>query len=228
MFRASHFLIGIFCLVLSPSSFADDHNEKPVYYIYLAGPEVFLPEPIKAGDDKKATIKRLNKHHKWPFTLVGLYPMDNDIANFAHDRKTGLAIYRANIELMDKADYITANMVRFRGPSMDVGTAFEMGYMRGLKKPVFAYYDALPFYGKDEAPGRYQERVATHYHVHKDDAYTDIHGQSIERFDMADNLMMIGALDDTDTTIQSTFEEAIKGVAQHIMAKNKVYQRRER
>ena len=112
-----------------------DASSKPVYKIYLAGPEVFLPDPIGAGVAKKAIINDLNESHDWPFTLVGLYPMDNEIEDFAPNFKTGMRIYHANIDLMNKADYITANMVRFRGPSMDVGTAFEMGYMRGLNKP---------------------------------------------------------------------------------------------
>ena len=53
--------------------------EKPVYYVYLAGPEVFLPDPVKAGEDKKKLIESLNAAHDWPFRLVGLYPMDNEI-----------------------------------------------------------------------------------------------------------------------------------------------------
>ena len=41
--------------------------DKPVYYVYLAGPEVFLPEPVKAGKDKKELIERLNASNDWPF-----------------------------------------------------------------------------------------------------------------------------------------------------------------
>ena len=83
--------------------------------------------------------------------------------NSSPDRDTGLRIYRANIAMMDKAHFIAANVVRFRGPGMDAGTAFEMGYMRGAGKPVFGYYDAKPFYGKSEAPGLYANKVASHY-----------------------------------------------------------------
>ena len=71
----------------------------PVYYIYLAGPEVFLPDPVKAGADKTALIARLNDERDWPFRLVGLYPLDPDIPDFKPDRDTGLRIYRANIAL---------------------------------------------------------------------------------------------------------------------------------
>lgn len=192
----------------------------PIYRVYLAGPEVFLPEPVAAGEHKKALIERLNKSQNWPFRLQGLYPMDNEIPDFAPNYTTGLAIYAANIELMDRADFITANMVRFRGPSMDVGTAFEMGYMAGLAKPVFAYYDAEPFYGSRETPGMYKDRVLKHYPV-VDSGATDVHGQSIEDFQMADNLMMIGALQTGAGTIAYSFEAAILQIAEHILSQQR-------
>lgn len=186
---------------------------KPKYYIYLAGPEVFLPDPIAAGVAKKQIITDLNTKHQWPFTLHGLYPMDNEFENFAPDKATGLKIYHANIALMEKAHFVTANMVRFRGPSMDVGTAFEMGYMRGLNKPVFAYYDAEPFYGKPEAPGIYSDRVGKFYPLAKGKSGVDIDGQSIENFNMEDNLMMIGALDSKTNEIAPSFENAVLEIA---------------
>ena len=192
---------------------------ESTYYIYLAGPEVFLPDPVAAGAAKKATIVRLNEQNDWPFTLVGLYPMDNEIEDFAHDKKTGIKIYHANIGLMKKADFITANMVRFRGPSMDVGTAFEMGYMAGLNKPVFAYYDAKPFYGASETPGLYAERVAKLYPVSKDKLGFDVHGQSIENFNMEDNLMMIGSLETGENKISDSFETAVLKIAELIKTK---------
>ena len=124
-------------------------RRPPAYLVHLAGPEVFLPNAQEAGEEeeKKRMIERLNASGNWPFKLVGLNALDNEIADFAPNRETGLAIGRANIAMMDLADVVVANMVRFRGPGMDGGTAFEMGYMRGFGKPVFAYYDAVPCYG---------------------------------------------------------------------------------
>ncbi|GGZ97450.1 hypothetical protein GCM10008090_02170 [Arenicella chitinivorans] len=218
-----YFTLTFFAALLTATAQAKNipDDAKPTYYIYLAGPEVFLPDPIQAGVDKKQTIERLNKEHNWPFTLVGLYPMDNEIDDFAPDFKTGMKIYHANIDLMNKAHFITANMVRFRGPSMDVGTAFEMGYMAGLNKPVFAYYDAKPFYGKNEAPGIYAERVARHYPVDADNPGKDAHGQSIEDFQMADNLMMIGALESGRGEIANSFEAAVLQIAQTLQSQLK-------
>ena len=216
---AVFFISLILQACVSTKSVVNNNVETPNYYIYLAGPEVFLPDPVGAGAAKKATINRLNDENNWPFKLVGLYPIDNEIENFAHDFATGIAIYHANIDLMDKADFITANMVRFRGPSMDVGTAFEMGYMAGLEKPVLAYYDTQPFYQTTEKPGLYNERVAKFYPLSKDKSGHDIHGQSIENFQMADNLMMIGSLETGEGKISNSFEAAVLKIAELILAK---------
>lgn len=188
---------------------------RPAYFVYLAGPEVFLPNAPEAGEEKKRVIERLNASQNWPFKLVGLYPLDNEIPDFAPNRETGLAIYRANIAMMDLADAVVANMVRFRGPGMDGGTAFEMGYMRGLGKPVFGYYDAAPFYGESEPLSLYADKVRRFHGQDPDDASVDVDGLLIESFGMADNLMMIGALDDGGTALQESFEQALLRAAEH-------------
>ena len=190
---------------------------KPVHYVYLAGPEVFLPEPIAAGVEKKARIAAMSRAADWPFELAGLYPLDNQIPEFRADFDTGLRIYRANIDLMNRAYAVAANMVRFRGPSMDVGTAFEMGYMLGLGKPVFAYYDAAPFYGREEVPGMYVDRVGTHCSVSEHDPRVDADGLTVDDFGMADNLMMIGALESGAGAIAESFDRAIEQIAASLL-----------
>ena len=182
-------------------------EETPTYYVYLA---------VQAGEVRKRQIDQINATQGWPFRLVGLHPLDNEIPDFKPDRDTALRIYRANIAMMDRADAIVANMVRFRGPGMDGGTAFEMGYMRGLGKPVFAYYDAKPFYGVSESAGLYADKVAQHVGHDPDNPAVDVDGLLIEDFGMADNLMMIGALDDAGTTLQASFAEAVLRIAEHL------------
>ena len=199
---------------------ADTDTAKPVYHVYLAGPEVFLPEPIAAGVEKKARIAAISRAAGWPFELAGLYPLDNEIPDFRPDFETGTRIYRANIELMDRAYAVAANMVRFRGPSMDVGTAFEMGYMLGLGKPVFAYYDAAPFYGRDESPGKYVDRVRRFCPVSADDPRVDADGHAIDDFEMADNLMMIGALESGAGSIAGDFDRAVMQVAESLLKRD--------
>ena len=198
---------------------ADAGGGKRVFHVYLAGPEVFLPEPAAVGERKKARIAAISREACWPFELAGLYPLDNGIADLRGDFETGMRIFRANVDLMNRAHAVAANMVRFRGPSMDVGTAFEMGYVLGLGKPVFAYYDAAPFYGREESPGTYVDRVRRFCSVPAhDDCRVDADGLFVDDFGMADNLMMIGALESGAGSIAGSFDEAIMQIARYLRA----------
>ena len=176
--------------------------------LYLAGPDVFLPNPLEVARLKQAICQN--------YGFTGLFPFDVslDLANLLPVEQ-GLAIYRSNIALMNRCDLIVANMTPFRGPSMDVGTAFEMGYMAAQAKPVFGYSN----------DGRlYVERVVG-------EAGLDAHGLSIEAFEMADNLMLEGAIlesngglireqaaDSTYYTELSAFEAVVKLAAERLLA----------
>jgi nucleoside 2-deoxyribosyltransferase len=100
--------------------------------VYLAGPEVFLPDAKEVGARKVA----LCTSHG----LVGVFPLDNelDLSGQAAEQRAG-AIARGNENLMREADALIANLTPFRGPSMDCGTAFEVGFMQALGRPVFGY-----------------------------------------------------------------------------------------
>jgi nucleoside 2-deoxyribosyltransferase len=74
-------------------------------------------------------------------------------------------IHYANVELTDESDAICASMIRFRGPSMDVGTAFEIGYMAAQES--LRLLTMMPFYamyGSFETPGVYK---AEHAHTYE-------------------------------------------------------------
>ena len=146
--------------------------------IYLAGPDVFLPDAIAIGR-RKAEIC---SHHG----LVGLYPLDNVVDLSAAD--ASLAIFKANEAMMDAADAIIANLTPFRGPSADAGTVYELGYMAGRGKLCFAY---------SNDPASYRERVAQLYDVTETHGgpHVDPEGLTVEDFGWPDNLMMIHALD---------------------------------
>lgn len=201
---------------MSTSPAVSEPRQRPTYVVYLAGPEVFLPEALQAGREKKERLVERSRASAWPFRLEGLYPLDTELADFQNDRATALSIYRGNVRLIEQADAVLANMVRFRGPSMDVGTAFEMGLARGLGKPVFGYYDAAPFYGAPEAPAEYAARVAAFYGTPAH-AARDPHGHQIESFGLVDNLMLVGALDDTGYDVATSFDEAIDDIARHFL-----------
>src|SRR5262245_64983345 len=109
--------------------------------IYLAGPDVFLPDAFAIGQ-RKQDICRLHG-------VSGLYPLDNAVDLSAGD--ASLQIFRGLEAMMEASDAIIANLTPFRGPGADPGTVYEFGYMAGRGKLCLAYCN-------DPAP--YAERVA--------------------------------------------------------------------
>ena len=145
--------------------------------VYLAGPDVFLPDALEIGR-QKAEICR---HHG----LIGLYPLDNLVDRAAPD--ASLQIFKANEALMDRSDAIIANLTPFRGPGADAGTVYELGYMAALGKLCLGYSNDPAVYA--DRVQRFT-RVATH-----DGRLADADGLAVEDFGHNDNLMMIHALD---------------------------------
>lgn len=91
--------------------------------------------------------------------------------------------------------------------------------MRG-KGEMIADDDAVPFYGKSESPGLYADRVAMYYQLDPESSQVDIDGQTVESFEMADNLMMMGAIDDAGVgDIQPSFSAVVMRIAEHVLAR---------
>lgn len=147
--------------------------------LYLAGPDVFLPDAVSVGRRKVALCAA--------YGFEGLFPLDGNppLAN-APPRDAGLQIYRANVAQMRSADAIIANLTPFRGPSADVGTAFELGFFAGLHRPILAY-------SADTAS--FAERTRSLLGLAAG-AERDGDGYSIEPFGLPDNLMLAGAVCD--------------------------------
>jgi nucleoside 2-deoxyribosyltransferase len=146
--------------------------------IYLAGPDVFLPDAVEIGRRKADICARHG--------LTGLYPLDNAVDLSAGN--ASLAIFKGNEAMMDSADAIIANLTPFRGPGADAGTVYELGYMAGRGKICLAY---------SNDPTAYRDRVARIYDVttSADGRLVDPEGLTVEHFGWPDNLMMIHALD---------------------------------
>ena len=145
--------------------------------IYLAGPDVFLPDAVEIGR-RKAEICALHG-------LSGLYPLDNAIDLSARD--ASLTIFKGNEAMMDAADAIIANLTPFRGPGADPGTVYELGYMAGRGKLCLGY---------SNDPAAYVDRVRRFTTVNRRDGLLfDAAGLTVEDFGLNDNLMMMHALD---------------------------------
>ncbi|HJZ21217.1 MAG TPA: nucleoside 2-deoxyribosyltransferase [Bradyrhizobium sp.] len=145
--------------------------------IYLAGPDVFLPDAVEIGRRKAEICAR--------HSLSGIYPLDNMIDRAASD--VSLRIFKGNQAMMDEADAIIANLTPFRGPGADPGTVYELGYMAGRGKRCLGY---------SNDPGSYADRVRRFTSVSPGDVrLVDADGLTVEDFGLNDNLMMMHALD---------------------------------
>jgi nucleoside 2-deoxyribosyltransferase len=145
--------------------------------VYLAGPDVFLPDAVEFGRRKVDLCAR--------YGLTGLFPLDNEIDPGA--KHASLEIFRNNENLMKQADAIIANLTPFRGPGADTGTVYELGYMAAGGKLCLGY-------SNDPAP--YVDRVKRFVTVEPyGDHLIDAEKLIVENFGLADNLMMIHALD---------------------------------
>jgi len=173
--------------------------------IYLAGPEVFLPNAREIGEAKRRLCSERG--------ATGLFPLDEEVPDAGSLAARADAIFRKNVELMDGADAVIANMSPFRGIGMDGGTAFEMGYMHARGKLVLGYTNAAGSYlrraieagiarrhtsggvevaraaGVAEAEGVAEEEFAVQVIAFEDEV-----GLRIESFGLADNLMMVCAV----------------------------------
>lgn len=149
--------------------------------VYLAGPDVFYPDSTERAQTLKDICAK--------FKLQGVFPLDAglDLDAISDPVKKGVAIYDANLDLIDSCDAVLANMTPFRSVSMDIGTGFEMGYAEGAGKPVYAYTEDFSLYAS-----RCPED-----------------GLLVESFDMVDNLMVHACA----RGIYPSAEEAIKELA---------------
>jgi len=151
--------------------------------VYLAGPEVFLPNAREQLDRKIALTKAAG--------LIPVSPGDFVIPPQPTRRQFGHAISEIDEKMMDSADAIIANLTPYHGVSADVGTCYELGYMCAQGKLAYAYTNVA---------ADMKTRTVAHY---DGEVFTDANGRlrgrrtglSVEDVDMIDNLMMQGGIE---------------------------------
>ena len=153
--------------------------------IYLAGPEVFLPDAAAIGRRKQDICARHG--------LIGLFPLDADLARAA-DAALSRRIFQANTALMEDADAIIANLTPFRGPSADAGTVYELGYMLGLRRAAAKSRLCL---GYSNIGRSYLDKMGDRMDLRRDDtgSFWDAGNLQVEDFGLPDNLMIIHGLE---------------------------------
>ncbi len=154
---------------------------KPIR-VYLAGPEVFLSNAKEIGKNKKTLCI---KHG-----FEGVFPLDVEVdVKDKSSRETGLCISSVNENLIKSCEIVIANITPFRGPSADVGTAYEMGFGHALEKKVFAYTNvAAPF------TERTVKALSNQVNRGQNGKLRDSQGMFIEENGLTDNLMIDGCI----------------------------------
>ena len=153
--------------------------------IYLAGPDVFLPDALEVGRRKAALCES--------YGFEGLYPLDQEPSVEAD----AAAIFRANCDLMRRADIGLFNLSPFRGPSADAGTVFELGFLFAQSKPLYGYANNA---------ANYRSRVAQiegRPLLEQEGHFWSMDGCTVEDFGLSDNLMITRAIADSGGVILS-------------------------
>lgn len=149
--------------------------------VYLAGPEVFLPNAREILDEKIALTREAG--------FVPVSPGDLEIPRMPTPLTQGLEISRIDEQLMSSADAIIANLTPYRGIAADTGTVFELGFMSGRGKVAFAYTNVR---------ADFHTRIRDWYGAPLvEDATGRLRGPdglSVENFGMIDNLMLDGGV----------------------------------
>ncbi len=150
--------------------------------VYLAGPEVFLPNAKEVGEQKKALCRQ--------YGFEGVFPLDGEAQTDGKTPKeVGLCISAANESLIRTCDVVVANLTPFRGISADVGTAFEVGFAHALGKKVYAYTNIATPFTERTAKALNAEVTRT-----SDGKLRDANKMFIEENELADNLMLDGCV----------------------------------
>jgi nucleoside 2-deoxyribosyltransferase len=138
--------------------------------VYLAGPDVFLPNAVSHAAKKVEICRR--------FGLLGLPPLNEELeaANPALD--VWQSIYQKDVSMMERCDIIIANLTPFGGASADAGTLIEVGWFLGQGKPIFGYSNT-----SENFEARMRRQLGTEFS-----------NFGIEGFHLPDNLMIVGAV----------------------------------
>lgn len=150
--------------------------------VYLAGPEVFAPNAKELGAWKTEICTRYGLAGVFPSHVVNLDPAMPRPAQ-------GLHIFDVLERTMRACDGAIVNMTPFHGPSADVGTAYEMGFMTALRLPLFAYTNV---------PELLTERITAflggEVTRHPSGDLRSDDGMEVEEFGLVDNPMLDGCV----------------------------------
>jgi nucleoside 2-deoxyribosyltransferase len=166
--------------------------------IYLAGPEVFLPDSIRVLEEHKEICKK--------YGFIGLSPFDGEVTS-----ETGLErakkIFLENCKLIRASDIIVVNCNAFRGALVDDGSSFEIGYAHALGKKIYGYIQSRKI-----LPELVQLKIPTS--SHSSGYRVDNEGYLLnEDFGNSINLMLeFAIIESGGVLVEGEFEDAVRVV----------------
>ena len=172
-------------------------QQKPK--LYLAGPEVFLPNATEMAEKQRQLCEK--------YGFISLHPMDNNINLSDQSMQTAVQIYRSDVSQIRECNIVVANCNAFRGLLMDDGTAYEIGFGNALGKPAYGYIASLNSLA-ERTRSQYPCRQLADGTTIDQDGYlvTDDFGTSI-------NLMMqCGMLDTGGRLVEGAFEACLQAI----------------
>lgn len=151
---------------------------------YLAGPDVFKHNRSEVFAGYRETCRELGIHALTPLDLTLDDPR---------------RIFLSNLDLIDRADVVIANISPFRGPHCDAGTSFEIGYAAARGVPVVAFSE-----NHRKLAGRIPLQSGGQFPV-------DTENYFVENYGLRENLMVAEAL--ADRVVYDSFEAAAQAAA---------------
>jgi nucleoside 2-deoxyribosyltransferase len=196
--------------------------------LYLAGPEVFLPNALTHAEQQRALCEQYGFTPLHPVdngptvgersvaALARLYeavqlfrtaPLRSFTALPSEDMRCAMKIYLGNIAYVRDCDIVVANCNAFRGALVDDGTAYELGLGNGLGKPTYGYIAAaLP--AVQNVPKRYPCTVPDDGVPVDQDGYL-----VLDDFGTSINLMLeCGMLLGGGRLVEGSFEDCLRAV----------------
>lgn len=164
--------------------------------IYIAGPDVFLPNAIEAGKKMVQVCRQ--------YGFEAFFPIDDEAAEAdIGNPESARMIFYGNIDRIKASDIIVANLKNFRGSEPDSGTSFECGFGHALGKHLYGYipHNRTTVENAQTVFKWGLEKIGK--------AFMDPNGYFVEDFSLPLNLMLSVPM----TIVVGSFEDCVRQVA---------------
>ena len=159
------------------------------YQIYMAGPDVFFNN----FEDYIKDVKKFVVENGFDDLLQINFPIEYeiDLSQCKNQYEKGISIRKGNENAIINSHAVIANLNPFRSNEPDVGTSYEIGFARALKKNVIVFTNnsnksMIEIYGSD---------------------FDEVSQSKVENFDAPFNLMLSPT---NKEEIQSNYQDAIR------------------